>query len=456
MKKGKSKKKWIAIIAVILVVGLVGGLYFKSKNSASAMEDFDIGVEAIPLEKQDLSDSINVTGKVESQNVWVATTEVTAKVKELNVSLGDRVEAGDVLCTFDETEIREQIKEMETQIAESNAQANAERQASINEAQTALNSAQSAQTSSVAEAQAEVDAAQKAYDEGKKNDELTKKDLADLKDALSAAKKNLTAVTNDAAAQVASAQTSLDNVSATGATSSSSTVSELNKLKRQLSDLTVKAEQSGVVTQLNISKGSIPNGALMTIEDDSALKVNVGISEKDILKLQEGMEASITSNALPDEEIKGTVTQVINFATSENAASSDEGSGSSGASYSANIDIEPGSKLLLGMSVKVNIMISNEGESLAVPYDSIAQDDDGNAYIFRGKDNGDGTYTIEKVTVTEGNKNDYYTAIDGDVAEGDIIVLYPDMVAEGDSVALSVVDGSTELTTESDSETEEW
>ncbi len=456
MKKVKSKKKWIAIIAIVLVAGLVVGLYFKSKTGATAAEDYDIGVEAIPLAKQDLSDSINVTGKVESQNVWVATTEVEAKVKELNVSLGDRVEVGDVLCTFDETELREQIKEMETQIAEGKAQEDAERQAAINEAQTALNSAQSAQASLVAEAQAEVDAAQKAYDDGKKDDELSKKDLADLKDALTAAKKNLTEVTNDAAAQVASAQTSLDNANAATTSSSSSSVSDLNKLKRQLNELTVVAEQAGVVTQLNVSKGSIPNGSLMTIEDDSALKVNVGISEKDILKLQEGMEASITSNALPDEEIKGKVTQVINFATSDSAVTSEEGSTSSGASYSANIDIEPGSKLLLGMSVKVNIMISNEGESLAVPYDSIAEDEDGNSFVYRGTDNGDGTYTIEKVTVKEGNKNDYYTAIDGDVAEGDIIVLYPEMVTEGDSVALSVVDGTTDLSYESEGETEEW
>lgn len=456
MKKGKSKKKWIVVVAIILVVGLVGGLYFKSKSTAGDVEDFDIGVEAIPLAKQDLSDSINVTGKVESQNVWVATTEVEAKVKELNVSLGDRVEAGDVLCTFDETEIREQIKEMETQIAEGKAQEDAERQASVNEAQTALNNAQTAQATLVAEAQAEVDAAQKAYDEGKKDEELSKKDLAELKDDLAAAQKNLTAVATDAAAQVASAETSLNNASAAGTSTSSSALSDLNKLKRQLSELTVVAEQSGVVTQLNVSKGSIPNGALMTIEDDGALKVNVGISEKDILKLQEGMEATITSNALADEEIKGTVTQVINFATSESAVSSEEGASSSGASYSANIDIAPGSRLLLGMSVKVNIMISNEGESLAVPYDSIAEDENGNAYIFRGNDNGDGTYTIEKVTVKEGNKNDYYTAIDGDVTEGDIIVLYPEMVAEGDSIALSVVDGSTDLSYESDDETEEW
>ena len=56
MKKVKSKKKWIAIIAIVLVAGLVVGLYFKSKTGASATEDYDIGVEAIPLAKQDLSD----------------------------------------------------------------------------------------------------------------------------------------------------------------------------------------------------------------------------------------------------------------------------------------------------------------------------------------------------------------------------------------------------------------
>nr|MCR5546081.1 efflux RND transporter periplasmic adaptor subunit [Lachnospiraceae bacterium] len=180
-------------------------------------------------------------------------------------------------------------------------------------------------------------------------------------------------------------------------------------------------------------------------------------NEKDIVKLKEGMKATITSNALPDQEVSGEITQVINFASADTQTTSTDDMGtSSGASYSANINIDPGSSLLLGMSVKVNIMISNEGSSLAVPYDSIGEDENGETYVFRGNDNGDGTYTIEKVAVTKGASNDYYTAIEGDVAEGDYIVLYPYMVEEGSSTELSIVDGTTDLTYESEDETEEW
>ena len=556
MKKGKSKKKWIAIIAVILVIGLVGGLYFKSKTGATAVEDFDIGVEAVPLEKQDLSDSINVTGKVESRNVWVATTDVTAKIKDLNVSLGDRVEVGDVLCTFDETDVQEQISELEASISETNAQAASDSKTAINDAQNALDQAQREKTNQIASAKADLKTAKKAYKEGIKKEKkgledsellsllaavesaegevssaesgvtsaqsdldlakaqneeakadpsktstelmeaanavtkaeaalnsannslkvantqlksaqaayteglnkkgITKSELSALKDAVDAAQRNLDSIIDSTTKSVNDAQSALNSASA-GTTSSSSSDKDLAKLKRQLSQMTVVAEQAGIVTQLNISKGSIPNGALMKIEDDSQLKVNVSINEKDIVKLKEGMKAVITSNALPDQEVQGEITQVINFASADGSAmTSEDGSVSSGSSYSANINIDPGSDLLLGMSVKVNIVISNEGEALAVPYDSIAEDENGNAYIYRGNDNGDGTYTIEKVTVQEGQKNDYYTAVEGDVSEGDIIVLYPEMVAEGDSVALSVVDGTTDLSYESEGETEEW
>ena len=557
--KMKVKKRWIVLIVVLLVIVLVLALYTKSKNAANNFTEYDIGVEAMPLANQDLSDSISVTGKVESRNVWVATTEVTAKVKDLNVSLGDRVEAGDVLCTFDESDVQEQITELEKQISETATQEAQQTANSISEAETALNQAKTDQTNQIATAKAELKTAKKAYKEGiakekqglsdsellsllasvesaegeyssaesgvssaqddlaaakaayeegkadstKTNAEIlelksavskaeaavasaqnalkvagtqlqsaqaayteglnkkgiTDSELSALKDAVDAAKRNLDAVRSSTAASVETAENAL-NSAKTGSSSSSTSQTELAKLKRQLSQMTIVAEQSGVVTQLNISKGSIPNGALMKIEDDSALKVSVGITEKDIVKLQEGMKATITSNALPDEEVQGEITQVINFASADTSASySSEGdtSSSSSTAYSANINIDPGSNLLLGMSVKVNITISQEGENLAVPYDSIEEDENGNSYVYRGNDNGDGTYTIEKVIVTKGDSNDYYTAISGDVAEGDYIVLYPYLVSEGDSIELSIVDGTTDLTIdESEGSVEVW
>ena len=102
------------------------------------------------------------------------------------------------------------------------------------------------------------------------------------------------------------------------------------------------------------------------------------------MKLAQGQKASITSDAIGSDQVfSGTVDKVVNFA-SKNAGS--DGSSSSSGGYSATITLEPGTPLLLGMSVNVEIMLNEEGEQLAVPYDSIATDDDGNSYVFVGKE----------------------------------------------------------------------
>lgn len=45
---------------------------------------------------------------------------------------------------------------------------------------------------------------------------------------------------------------------------------------------------------------------MITIEDTSSLKVIVNVEEADILKIQEGMPATVSTDATGDEEIKGT------------------------------------------------------------------------------------------------------------------------------------------------------
>ena len=50
---------------------------------------------------------------------------------------------------------------------------------------------------------------------------------------------------------------------------------------------------------------------MITIEDTSSLKVIVNVEEADILKIQEGMPATVSTDATGDEEIKGTVTRVV-------------------------------------------------------------------------------------------------------------------------------------------------
>lgn len=442
VKKGKrSKKKVIITLAVIIIfVGVISIIIKSVTGGADADDSTYNGIQAQSYEKHDLSTSINVTGKVESQNVLDVTTDLTCKVKELNVSLGDYVEKGDVLLVFDDSEIREQISELETQMSESDKLAAKE----LEIANRTLETAKKDKETMEKEATDAVDKAQKEYDEAvaKYNkllsDDVSKESsyeiMKSLESSLSEAKKNLESVKKNAEEAVQSAEDSVD-LKSYSTSGNKESAKELSKLYRQLEQVTVTAEQSGIVTSLNVSQGSIPNGILMKIEDNTNLKIKVSIKEKDIVKIATGMDATITSDALPDETYKGTVSRVINFASSN--VTSDT---TSDAGYSAEVSVENGSKFLLGMSAKVEMKIKDLGEKLSVPYDSIFEEED-LTYVYKAEENGD-TYNIKKVKVTVGEESDYYTEVSSDeLQEGDLIINYPDQVSDGDSVKIYISDG---------------
>lgn len=475
MKKSKKRIIIILIVAVVLIA-VIFSLVRCGSNVAGAIQSAVNMEQALPLEEQDLSSSINATGTVESQNVYSVTTDLTCKVKELKVALGDHVEAGDVLCVFDDSDVREQIATLEeqvsasdqlaakqNQIAERNLQDAKNDQASqINSANTAITDAQSAYDKANADynnAKNQLDAAiaqgsDDAVISALQGQVSTMSDnLQSADTALKAAKDSLTQVQKTTDQTIQTAQDTVDTNALTNS-KDAQTTKELAKLYRQLDQMTVVAGQSGIITQLNIAQGGVPNGPLMQIEDNTNLKVKVSIKEKDITKVQQGMAAKITADALPDQTNTGVVNKVINFASSDakttDQSASSGTSGSSGSAYSAEVNVDAGSSLLLGMTVKVEITLKEGGKGMAVPYDSIATDDDG-SYVYRGKEQEDGNYLIEKVPVTVGDSTDYYTGISSDELElGDLIISTPDDVQEGDTIPLYVPDDTTSYTVDTE------
>ena len=253
------------------------------------------------------------------------------------------------------------------------------------------------------------------------------------KSALETAKRTKTSVEESTAAAVQSAQDSVDTDAISGS-SNSDVTKQLSELYRQLDDMKVVAEQSGIITSLNVSQGSLANGTLMKIEDSKNLKVTVSIKEKDILKLKEGMKATVKADVIKDQEYQGTVSRVINFASGSDDSAM---SGGSAGGYSAEITIDGDSELLLGMTAKVNITVNEAGESLAVAYDSVVTDENGSSYVYRAIEQDSGMYLVERVNVTKGAESDYYTEIISDaLSEGDLIISVPEEVEEGEEVTV--------------------
>ena len=477
----KSKKKPIIIIAIVIVLIIVA-ISIVRCSSTSVPDDTAMysGILVEPLAEHDLSTSISVSGTTESQEKTSVTSDLTYKIAQLNVAVGDYVNAGDVLCVFDASELQAQIKTLEDQL--NNADTLTSKQSAINN--RALNEAKEEKTQQLNTAQAAIDNAQSAYDNAvAAKSQLTdafnecRKQISDVsgtlalcsnteseeylslqeklsdltvssntlmeqlqeadttintcKQALDAAKTNYSTVEKTADQQIQSAQDTIDTQGLS--TDNADAKKELETLKRKLDKITVKAENSGIITSLNVSNGSIhAGGELMTIQNTNALKLTVTIKESDILKLKEGMKAIVTSNADESKEIEGTVSKVVDFVSGSSAPSQDGQTTTNG--YSAEITLPDNCGLLLGMSAKAKILVSDEEKSLAVSYDSII-DEDGNSYVYKAVADSNGKYKIEKVKVTKGTDSTYYTGITSDdLAEGDYIVSYPDSVTEGELV----------------------
>ena len=188
------------------------------------------------------------------------------------------------------------------------------------------------------------------------------------------------------------------------------TPDNLETLRSTLEDCTLTATMDGTITALNATVGSVCSGTVATIQNTDALVVDVTIPANSVPKLSTGMTCHITSDATGDAVIDGTLTQIDPVANDK---------GSFGAKVVVNGDADG---LLIGISAKVEIVISEKDNVFIVPRDAVGTADDGSSYVLR-KTGGEGVdMTFEQVTVTTGDTNDFYVEITGsDLQEGDVI-----------------------------------
>ena len=159
-------------------------------------------------------------------------------------------------------------------------------------------------------------------------------------------------------------------------------------------------------------------------------------SEKDILKLQEGMKAIITSDALDDQEINGEIIKVVKVYNASQPTTEQTGQETSGATntggFSVQIKLDP-CDLISGMSAKAKIVLTDRENVLSVPYELVQQDEDGKSYVLCAEENKDGTYTAVKKNITVGDEINYYTEVTGgDLKAGDYIIM-DYAISEGDT-----------------------
>ena len=122
---GRHKKIVIAL-ALLAVAGVAAALLLPGRLGRRAAQAAAAGgsyVRTVTLQKGTLEDSISATGTVQSAETSNVTTDLKYTVKTVNVQVGDAVEAGDVICTLDTTDLEESIQKLQESLADAKATA---------------------------------------------------------------------------------------------------------------------------------------------------------------------------------------------------------------------------------------------------------------------------------------------------------------------------------------------
>ncbi|MBQ7924847.1 MAG: HlyD family efflux transporter periplasmic adaptor subunit [Lachnospiraceae bacterium] len=115
-KKKKKRKKWP------IVVGVLVGIYVLLKVLGSLITPPEMAiVTTTNAVTGDLQDSVSVTGTVAGENKKTLFSNVSGKIADVKVSVGDSVESGELLLLYDMADMDEKLEQAQLQYNKSDA-----------------------------------------------------------------------------------------------------------------------------------------------------------------------------------------------------------------------------------------------------------------------------------------------------------------------------------------------
>lgn len=104
----KKHKLLTVLLVLILIAAIVAGVIWRGKGKKPQIQTMTI--ETARIEKMDLTNSVSVTGTLATANGKSASTTLKdIKVTKVYVEVGDEVKEGDIICTFDSSDIEDAL-----------------------------------------------------------------------------------------------------------------------------------------------------------------------------------------------------------------------------------------------------------------------------------------------------------------------------------------------------------
>jgi HlyD family secretion protein len=461
MKTWLTKHKRLVIILSVIIVVVVGGLIYL--QIAAKNVDVSSLYQTYTVEKTELTSMVGATGNVKANQSTRLAWSTTGRIESINVSLNQKVKAGDVLAQLDKSTISQSILSAQSQLItakqalkdlKESATAKAKAELTLAQAKIDYEDAIKERTrkdykhvtdATVKELEANYILAKKGYEDAKdlysyvedqpvdsttraagllelsKAEKTRDTALANLNYGLSLPDENEVAKAeanlNLAKAAVDDAQRQWETVK-DGPSDDDIAIAEANVAAAEatVKMMRLEAPIGGTVTAINSMVGDevSPTTASFQIDDLSRMVINIQLTEVDIRKVQVGQDVEITFDGIPGKKYKGKVYEVGQVGTIESGT----------VSFLVRIELTDSSaEVLPGMTAATNIIVTQLKNVVTVPSRAI-KTLDGKRVVYVLKENQPVPIDIEI-----GETSDTHAQLLGDTVKvGDVIVLNPPTV----------------------------
>ena len=188
----------------------------------------------------------------------------------------------------------------------------------------------------------------------------------------------------------------------------------LAKARLNRSHAELRAPFAATVATVNITAGDTAGSsqaAAIVLVDDSAFHVDVNISEADLGRLKIGQEAQVELDALPGQQLSGTLDYIAPVGTTQQNVTT----------YLTRVTLKQPAAgtptLRVGLSAAVLIVTDKRSNVLLVPSGAVRETDTGpQVQVKRGND-------TTLVPLKTGLVGDSFTEVISGLQEGDVVVL---------------------------------
>lgn len=286
----------------------------------------------------------------------------------------------------------------------------------------------------------------------------------------------LESAADEAVTQYETGQAAADKVASQRVTNQVNTLDarqSISNAEKALENREVTASIDGTVTEVNVLPGQTYTGtAAVTIDDLSAMKVVAQIDESSIADVVEGMKVQALTDATGADPVEGTVcytapvptkdpatTKSTTTATTGTSTDPSQSSGTTSSTssttgttgkskkayYEVDVDLGANPRLRIGMNTKLNFILKENKNCLAVPKTCILSDGNGGYFVTRVMGDGSDLTQTEQIAVEIGAQGDMYTAIvGGDLKEGDLLIDNSSPAGGSDATTGGLMEGVAE------------